>query len=106
MDTKDYHIDFKKVDEAGGHDQLIISGMLTVESAAEIKDRIMQVVSTFSSSLDIVVKEVTELDLSFLQLIQSFIYLLKAKNINFNINWIIDEEQMKLLCGTGFSKYL
>jgi len=106
MDIKDYHIEFKKADSAAGRDQLVISGRLTVVHAEEIKYRIMQLVSTFSSSLDIIVKEVGEIDLSFLQLIQSFIYLLKTKNINFNINWMIDEEQMKLLCGTGFSKYL
>jgi len=106
MDIKDYHIEFKKADSAAGRDQLVISGRLTVVHAEEIKYRIMQLVSTFSSSLDIIMKEVTDFDLSFLQLLQSFINLLALKSIDYTIRWLIDEEQEKLIVGSGFSKYL
>jgi anti-anti-sigma regulatory factor len=100
---EDYLVEIKKT--AGEGDRLVFSGRLTIEHTDEIKSTLMRLVSTFSSPLILVTKEVTDFDLSFLQLFESFINLLKTKNINLTINWQMDEEQMKLLCGSGFSKY-
>lgn len=101
---EDYLVEIKKTE--GERDQFIFSGQLTIEHAGKIKTRLMQLVSSFSSSLDIIMQEVTDFDLSFLQLLQSFINLLAFKNIDYTIRWLIDEEQEKLLVGSGFSKYL
>jgi len=98
---EDYLVEIKKA--AGEKDQLTFSGQLTIEHTNEIKLELMQLVSTFSSSLSIVVEEVTDFDLSFLQLYGSLLNLLKVKNINYTAHWRADEEQMKLLCGSGFS---
>jgi hypothetical protein len=101
---KDYLVEIKKT--SGEGNRLIFSGQLTIKYTDEIKLKLTQLVSAVSSSLDIVVEDVADFDLSFLQLFESFILLLKSKDIDCTIDWHIDEEQMKLLCGSGFSKYI
>lgn len=101
---EDYLVELKKTEDE--RDVLIFSGQLTIEHTDKIKLRLMQLVSAFSSSLNIIVEDVTDFDLSFLQLFESFINFLKIQKINFTFNWQMDEDQMKLLCGSGFSKYL
>lgn len=100
----DYLVEIKKTENE--RNLLILSGQLTIENMDEIKKKLMQLASVFSSSLTIVVEEVVDFDLSFLQLFESFIRFLDTKKINFNFDWRMDEDQMKLLCGSGFSKYL
>ena len=101
---EDYLVDIKKTEKE--RDLLILSGQLTIENMDEIKLKLMQLVSAFSSSLTIIVEEVTGFDLSFLQLFESFMNFLKIQKVNFTFVWRMDEDQMKLLCGSGFSKYL
>lgn len=101
---EDYLIDIKKAE--GGRDQVIFSGQLTIEQAGKIKSGLLQLISTFSTSLDIIIEDAEDIDLSFLQLLQSFTNLLGKRNIDFTIRWLIDEEQKKLLDGAGFSKWL
>ncbi|MDD4191521.1 MAG: hypothetical protein PHI28_09320 [Mangrovibacterium sp.] len=90
----------------GGRDQLVFSGQLIMEHTGEIKSRLMRLMSTFSASLDIVIKEVVDIDLSFLQLFHAFISLLKGLGFDVTVKWLIGEEQLQLLHGTGFSKWL
>lgn len=94
------------VQTEGEGDRLVFSGELTLQHTAEMKSSLMRMISVFSSSLNIVVKDITEFDLSFLQLLESFLNALKINHIDFIVNWEADEEQMKLLCGSGFSKYI
>ena len=101
---KDCEIILLPAGEEKGH--LILSGRFTMVNAEEIKSKLVQMVPVFPTSLEVTVKDVTELDLSFLQLMKSFICLLKTKNIIFNICWRLDEDQLNLLDSTGFSKYL
>ncbi|MEN6457161.1 MAG: hypothetical protein ABFD10_23140 [Prolixibacteraceae bacterium] len=101
---EDYLVEVKKTED--GRDLLILSGRLTIENMDEIRLKLMQLVSTLSSSLAIVVEEVTNFDLSFLQLFESFRNFLKKQKVNFTFAWQMDEDQMKLLCGSGFSIYL
>jgi len=101
---EDYLVDIKKTEKE--RDLLILSGQLTIENMDEIKLKLMQLVSAFSSPLTIIVEEVTDFDLSFLQLFESFMNFLKIQKVNFTFVWRMDEDQMKLLCGSGFSKYL
>lgn len=90
----------------GEHDRLILSGLLTISSMDEIKSGLLELVSTFSSSLVIVIEEVVEFDLSFIQLLHSFMNLLTIRKISYTVTWVTDEEQTSLLRAAGFSKYL
>ncbi len=101
---KDYEVILLPAGEEKG--RLILSGRLTMVNAEEIKSKLVQMVPAFSSPLEVRVTDVTELDLPFLQLMKSFICLLKTKNVIFNVCWRLDEDQLKLLDSTGFSKYL
>ena len=101
---KDYEVILLPVDN--GKEHLVLSGKLSIRYGEEIKSKLEQIVPAISSSLEVTIKDVTELDLPFLQLMKSFICLLKTKNVIFNVCWILDEDQQKLLDGTGFSKYL
>lgn len=101
---EDYLVEIKKTEDE--EILLILSGQLTIKNMDEIKRKLMQLASASSSSLTIVVDEVVDFDLSFLQLFESFIRFLDTKKINFNFDWRMDEDQMKLLVGSGFSKYL
>lgn len=100
----DFHIEIKK--NVGERDRLVFSGVLTIDHTDEIKSRLMQMVSTFSSSLNIIIEEVVEFDISFLQLLHSFMNLMKTREIDVTVSWLTDEEQTKLLRAAGFSKYL
>ncbi|MEL7587676.1 MAG: STAS domain-containing protein [Prolixibacteraceae bacterium] len=100
----DFHIEIKK--NVGERDRLVFSGVLTIDHTDEIKARLMQMVSTFSSSLNIIIEEVVEFDISFLQLLHSFMNLMKTREIDVTVSWLTDEEQTKLLRAAGFSKYL
>lgn len=99
-----YHLEVKNID--GQITRLYLSGMLTAENVDEIKSEILQIKSTFSSSLDVVIKEVMDFDLSFLQMLKSLLAFLKQDSIDVSLNWNVEDEQMKLICGAGFSKYL
>lgn len=87
-------------------DRLVFSGFLTIARMDEIKLRLMQMMSTFSPSLEVIVEEVVEFDLSFVQLFHSFMHLLTIKEIDISVRWLTDEEQTRLLHVAGFSKYL
>ncbi len=101
---EDYLVDIKKTKE--GRDQLIFSGQLTIEYAGKIKSELIPLTLACSKSLDMIIKEAVDIDLSFLQLVKSFTSLLKKQDIAFTIRWQIDEEQKKMLRGSGFAKWL
>lgn len=101
---EDYLVEVKKTEDQ--RSLLTLSGQLTIEHMDNVKLKLTELVSASPLFLAIVVEEVTDFDLAFLQLLESFINLLKLQNIDFTFAWQMDEDQMKLLCGSGFSKYL
>ncbi len=85
---------------------MVLSGCLTIGCVDEIKNSILQEQSSFLSSLSIQVEDVVAFDLTFLQLLVSVCGYLKQKNIDVKIDWKIDEDQKRLIVGSGFSKLL
>lgn len=98
------HLESRKED--GKKDQLVFSGLLTRENTGKIRLDLLQKVQSLPEHIVIVIKEVTEMDLSFLQLLQSLLNLMAGRNMSFQLNWLIDDEQLRLLHAAGFSKYI
>ena len=100
----EYSVQIKDVDDRKG--RLIISGLLTIENSEKIKSEILQLLLSRYLFLEVLVQDVVEVDLSFLQLMKAFEIHLKEQHVNFEINWFYDDEQIALLSNSGFANFV
>jgi len=96
----------KSFNDSGLVSAIEISGNLTLENSEHIKDEFVSVLASLSDKLEIIVFELEEADLSFIQLLVAFIRKLNKKKIKFKINWAIDNDQKALLDNIGLSNEL
>jgi hypothetical protein len=96
----------KSFNDSGLISTLEISGFLILENSERIKDEFVSVLDSLSDKLEIIVSDLEEADLSFIQLMVAFIRKLNKKKIHFKINWAIDDDQKALLDNIGLSNEL
>ena len=92
--------------EKGLITNLSIGGLLVVENAQKIKRELVGILNQLSDSVEIEINEVDNIDLSFIQVIVSFISQLNEKGIKFKLDWKLDEDQKLLFENVGFSNEL
>lgn len=98
---KTYNINFKQLDKkAEKKTEVTIEGNLTLQNATELKESLVQNIKKYNSFI-VVVKNVTGIDLSFYQLIESFKKSVKSKEKQIEITYILPAEQKKLFTNCG-----
>ena len=80
---------------------LELQGMLVVFNSQKIKDEFVSVVSNAAAQIDVVVSEVDEIDLSFIQLIVAFTSQLTKSGVGCRLHWNLTDEQRSLLENVG-----
>ena len=86
---------------------IVFSGDLILDNIAVMKKEIEAFCSIFSKKqLIIRIREVSALDLSFLQLLAVFCTRLEKLGVQYSMNWELEEELQLLLEQTGFEKYV
>lgn len=80
--------------------KLILSGDLSLNNIRGIKED-LAVYLNKSSNLKIVVKDAVNIDLGFIQLVQSFAWSTLKSNNQVDIEFDVSQEQQKLLINSG-----
>lgn len=88
-------------DECGRIELIEIGGLITLETAFQLKNELVAVVNNLSNHVIINIFELEELDLSGVQLIVAFIRQMDQMKINYRFNWNIEEEQKALFANVG-----
>lgn len=92
--------------EEGSPARLIFEGDLVISNISQIKRSLDDLWPQLTNSeLLIEIKNITNIDLSFLQLLEVFGIHLSGKGITFSLKWDLDEETKALFKQTGFVKY-
>lgn len=81
--------------------EIISSGFLDVGHMRQIKEELLGAHLTKDKIL-LVIKEVENIDLSFLQVLHAFLKKLKSEGREFEFQWDIDEEYFRLIERSGF----
>jgi anti-anti-sigma regulatory factor len=90
-------------------DQIIgleIGGMLVLENAQMLKDKLMGIVERLSSEVIIRISEMDEIDLSNIQILVAFIRVMHDSDVSFRFEWDIDDDQKLLLEHVGINNEL
>jgi len=85
---------------------LCIRGMLVLENAQLIKDEFVRISRMLGNQIKITISEPEELDISFIQLLVSFIRRMDGLGVTYQFEWIIDEDLKFLIEHVGLSKEL
>ncbi len=80
--------------------KLVLSGDLSLNNIKGIKDDLSAYINK-SNNLKIVVKDAVNIDLGFIQLIQSLIWSTLKSNNQVDIEFEVSAEQQKLLINSG-----
>ena len=90
-------------------DQIIgleLGGMLVLENAQTLKDKLIVISERLGSELLITISELDEIDLSSIQLLVAFIRRMHESEVCFRFVWDIDDDQKLLLEHVGISNEL
>lgn len=86
--------------------RLVFEGELIISNISQIKRKLdTLLLQLINSELLVEIKNVTNIDLSFLQLLESLGIHLSEKGIALSLKWELDEETKTLFRQTGFEKY-
>jgi anti-anti-sigma regulatory factor len=92
--------------EKGLATKLTFGGLLVVENAHRIKRELVGILNQLSDSVEIEISEADNIDLSFIQLMVSFVSQLNEKSVKFKFIWKLDEDQQALFESVGLSDEL
>ncbi len=81
--------------------EIIFSGFLDISNIKQIKNELIQAHIT-KNKLLLIIKEVDNIDLSYLQVLHAFLKKLKIEGKEFEFQWNIDEEYFRLIEQSGF----
>ena len=91
--------------EIGGA-QLVLEGDLVFANMSVVKEKLNDFLESWSGqSLAVLVRNVSDLDLSLLQLLEVVSAFSDKNGINCSIKWEVDNEIINLFKQTGFEKY-
>lgn len=96
----------KLTDQKGWVVSLELAGALILPNAQQLKKELIAISSSLNSTVKITISEPEEIDLSCIQLIKAFINQMDKLKIEYQIEWLIDEEQRLLLEHVGMSDEL
>lgn len=83
--------------------QISISGFLTIENAQQLKKEFIAVIPNLNNQVKIVIHEVDDIDVSFVQLVVAFTRHVTNIGIMYNLQWNLDDEQRLLFENVGLS---
>jgi len=96
----------KTQDEQGQISGIAISGLLVLENSQELKKEFLGVIDCLSSRVKIAVSNISEIDLSCIQLFMAFIRQLDVAHVAYQFEWNLEEDQKILLENVGLSNEL
>jgi len=96
----------KTQDEQGQISGIAISGLLVLENSQELKKEFLGVIDCVSGRVKITVSNISEIDLSCIQLFMAFIRQLNVAHVIYEFEWNLDEDQKILLENVGLSNEL
>lgn len=88
-------------DESGKIETIDISGLLTIETALQLKNELIAAESRLCKKVIVNIWEPEEIDLSAVQLFVAFLRALDKKKVDYQLNLVLDEEQKLLLNNVG-----
>lgn len=94
------------MDEAGQITLLEFGGMLVLENSEELKARLIDACQKLSKKIVVAIKDVTDIDISCIQLLLAFISFLDDNHVSYAFEWHLDEELKALLENVGFGNEL
>jgi len=100
MTGENYSVQIK---EEGDNQLLIFSGQLTINYIQNIKDAIGAEID-FSRDIEVKLDNPGNLDITFLQLLESIRSTLKLKQRKFSASASLSEELLSLISNSGFSE--
>ncbi len=80
--------------------QIIFEGMLTLQNAEQIKEKITKASGEFDS-FDFITQQVTAIDVSFLKIIKSFKDFLEKQGKKVNVKLDLPFDSERFLCNAG-----
>ena len=93
-------------DKKSGSGRLIFEGDLTIMNSSQLKGKLHDLLDHLKyDSLVVFIQNVSDIDLSFLQLMEVLGNHLTKKGIAYSVKWDMGEETKDLLKKTGFDKY-
>ena len=100
---------FKFNSTSNEQDQIIgleLGGMLVLENAQTLKDKLIAISQRLGNELVITISELDEIDLSNIQILVAFIRSMHESDVSFRFEWDIDDDQKLLLEHVGISNEL
>jgi anti-anti-sigma regulatory factor len=96
----------KSANAQGLIEVLEFSGVLTVENSENIKDELLAATRNLNNKVNIEIKDVQEIDISFIQIILAFINYMDDHHISSKFEWALDADIQELIEGVGFGNEL
>lgn len=96
----------KTLGEQGRIVSIEISGLLILENSQELKKEFLGVIDCLSNQVKISVSNVSDIDLSFIQLLMAFIRQMNVAHLAYQFEWNLDEDQKTLFENVGLSNEL
>ena len=94
------------VEESRESALLIFSGDLIIDNISVINKKIDGfLVRWDGENINVLIRDVVALDLSFLQLLEVLCSYFKKNGIEYSLKWEVEEELLSLFSQTGFEKY-
>jgi len=85
---------------------LELGGMLVMENAQKLKDKLIGIADRLDHEVVISVSELEEIDLSNIQLLVAFARRMTESEVSFRFEWNIDDDQKLLLEHVGIANEL
>lgn len=96
----------KIMNDLGQFETVEFSGLLVLKNAESIKNELFIVVKNLNNKVRIVISDVQDIDISFIQLILAFIQFMDNNHIAYKFEWNLSDELQTLLENVGFSNEL
>jgi anti-anti-sigma regulatory factor len=98
---------FKKLENKDGQIKgLEIGGLLVLENANDLKRDFLSTSRIMDKQLKINISDVSDIDLSFIQLLLAFITEMGERHVTYSLKWNLDDDQKTLLENVGLSSEL
>ncbi len=98
---------FKKLENKDGQIKgLEIGGLLVLENANDLKRDFLSASRIMDKQLKINISDVSDIDLSFIQLLLAFITEMGEQHVTYSLKWNLDDDQKTLLENVGLSSEL
>ncbi len=103
MEKLNYKI---KTDDNGLVTELEIEGPLVLDNALDLKNEFVGVVGRLAKSVKISIKNITDIDVSCVQLFLALIRYLDENHVVYQLDWNLEGDQKALLESVGLGNEL